>query len=1177
MDGSPPTDTQADIYVGGSGNDSLSPRQGDDVIHGDGLGIYIPPLYYDATSEPDTVGFRVDTQFGSDHNYGSLLVPTEVINITNTFGSVIRLYYVEPNGELHYLLSVMNGATASFALPQGSTIFVADSTSQQQVQYVIDTDTTTYGTAGVLGGFTIPPMAEGNDDLRGGAGNDTIYGDDGNDTLYGGAPATATAVGDSDTLGGNGDDFLDGGAGDDLAFGDVGNDTLTGGAGNDTLNGQAGDDAIQGGAGSDVIDGGAGSDAIRGDYFGALGHGTGYLADFVPASYGSASYYYRWQDEGATYAPSATYRFSQDASYLMDLWYVDPDGSLVHLGLLTGGSTRDLTLPVGAKLIYSDESGQILGLVTDLVPLDPGNPVATTNFPSEHLNITASDYDGAADSILGGAGNDTIYGDQGNDTIGAGADDDIVYGGSGNDSIQGGTNTTAGDTLSGGDGSDTIYGDNIGDDTSGGGDFILGGAGNDLIHGQAGNDALSGGTDNDTIFGGIGDDNLTGNSGNDSIDGGEGNDTLLGDGVQLVPIPGTVAAVSGVLTSGAGSDYALENPSAPKITVNFVNPSPDRYDLYYVDPDGTLQFRTFGLPAGQTRAHILPQGANFIAVERATGAIVGYYENVSGTVNITPNSAYEPFLPPAGSDTLIGGIGDDFIDGMDGDDSLSGGDGNDTILGNAGHDLIDGGAGNDSLLGQDGNDTIRGGLGNDIIQGGTGADSLHAGPGDDTISGGEDNDTIDGDMGADSIHGDAGNDRIFAGAGDDTIYGGTGDDSLHAGPGDDTLIGGDGIDTIDGDTGADSILAGAGDDRIFGASGDDIIFGNAGNDLINAGTDADIVYGGEGADTIDAGAGNDTLDGQSGIDQIIGGAGDDQINVGRGDTATGGADRDTFTLGLVQTGPGTTFTIDGNTESSTAGDADDYDVIDVLGSGLTVVSNTRTLDADGNSYSGTLTVTDGTTNYTVNYSEIERVICFVRGTLIETISGQVPVESLQAGDLIRTKDNGYKPISWIGSHHLSAAMLEGNDKHYPVRIAAGALGEGYPARDLCVSPQHRILVKSRIARHLFGAEEVLVAAKQLLMMDGIDLADDFDNVEYFHFLLDQHEIVYANGSETESLFTGPEALKAVDPEALEEILSLFPELSSMDYTATPARMIPLGKKVHELGRRHKKNARPLFQ
>lgn len=106
----------------------------------------------------------------------------------------------------------------------------------------------------------------------------------------------------------------------------------------------------------------------------------------------------------------------------------------------------------------------------------------------------------------------------------------------------------------------------------------------------------------------------------------------------------------------------------------------------------------------------------------------------------------------------------------------------------------------------------------------------------------------------------------------------------------------------------------------------------------------------------------------------------------------------------------------------------------------------------------------------------------------------------------------------------------------PIRIRAGALGQGALAQDLVVSPQRRIVVRSTIARRMFGTAEVLVAAKQLVLVDGIDVAEDLAKVEYFHLLVDQHKVVVSSGAEPEALFTGAQALRLVGPAARKEIL-----------------------------------------
>ena len=215
---------------------------------------------------------------------------------------------------------------------------------------------------------------------------------------------------------------------------------------------------------------------------------------------------------------------------------------------------------------------------------------------------------------------------------------------------------------------------------------------------------------------------------------------------------------------------------------------------------------------------------------------------------------------------------------------------------------------------------------------------------------------------------------------------------------------------------------------------------------------------------------------------------------------------------------------------------------------------------------------------TLNVAEgdgILPVVCFVRGTLIKTEFGVVPVEELVEGMLVLTRDHGLQPVRWIGARMLDAETLRLHPNMRPIRIRTGALGENTPTRDLLVSPQHRILVRSKIAQRMFGAMEVLVAAKQLCQLQGIDIADDVSEVEYFHFLFDQHEVVYSNGAETESLYTGPQALKSVGPAALEEIVTLFPQLKNAETVPSAARELPSGRKARQLAMRHLQHSKPL--
>lgn len=205
------------------------------------------------------------------------------------------------------------------------------------------------------------------------------------------------------------------------------------------------------------------------------------------------------------------------------------------------------------------------------------------------------------------------------------------------------------------------------------------------------------------------------------------------------------------------------------------------------------------------------------------------------------------------------------------------------------------------------------------------------------------------------------------------------------------------------------------------------------------------------------------------------------------------------------------------------------------------------------------------------------IVCFARGTAILSANGEIPVELLSVDDLVRTVDNGNKPILWINSRKLSKADLINNPKFRPIRISAGALGAGLPLGDLVVSPQHRVLIESPIVQRMFDTDEVLVAAKHLTDIEGIDIAEDIEEVEYFHFLFDQHEVVFAEGASLESFYTGPMALNSVSRMARAEIFALFPFLAEVSPTTAPkpARVFASGRRGKTLASRHARNSKPL--
>lgn len=159
--------------------------------------------------------------------------------------------------------------------------------------------------------------------------------------------------------------------------------------------------------------------------------------------------------------------------------------------------------------------------------------------------------------------------------------------------------------------------------------------------------------------------------------------------------------------------------------------------------------------------------------------------------------------------------------------------------------------------------------------------------------------------------------------------------------------------------------------------------------------------------------------------------------------------------------------------------------------------------------------------------------CFAKGTLIEAAGGPLPIETLRAGDMVRTADHGLRPIRWIG-HRTVSALTD----LAPIHIAAGALGN---YRDLVVSPQHRMLISDWRADMWFGLDQVFVAAKHLV--NGTDIRQiSARAVTYYHMIFDQHEIVYAEGIPSESLYLGEMTLSILDTPSKTEVLRIFPEL-----------------------------------
>lgn len=629
------------------------------------------------------------------------------------------------------------------------------------------------------------------------------------------------------------------------------------------------------------------------------------------------------------------------------------------------------------------------------------------------------------------------------------------------------------------------------------GDAILAGEEpqDDIVDALGGNDTISSGAGNDDVYAG---------SGADSVDGGTGDDLIFGDSNYGGGDTGTGTTVAtDVELTGASGSFA-----AGTETVNYtVTATGGNLDSHggYGDQDGSNYWlgnsgddaETYTCAFTETVSEMTMRinatsgndNLDFIinGVDVSLNDLI-----VSGDVTVVTQG--DPFINAAG----------DLIAGANAAATAS-----TTLQFNMPIDTIaiaHTGTHNGSLIEVNVNEVQLGGG----STGTTGASGTDTGEdGDDRIVGGEGNDFIEDGVGNDTIH--AGNDPEL---GLDFLN--IEDDGTNAlGPdlrpdnGKDTVSGGDGNDLI---TGADD------DDVLSGDAGNDTIDGDIDDDSIDGGTGDDLLIGGQGNDTLIGGAGNDVLGGGSGSDDLSGGDDRDRfVDVTAGDTIDGGEGGDDFdTLDLT---------------NSAGADQEVNVVYDVTNSENGIVEYK---DQDGN-------VVD-----TLTFTNIESIIpCFTPGTLIATAKGERRVEDLAEGDRVITRDNGIQTIRWAGAREMTGAEFEQTAHLKPVLIQQGALGGGLPERDMMVSPQHRMLVANDKTALYFEEREVLVAAKFLTDLEGIDVVD-VSSTTYIHIMFDQHEVVLSDGTWTESFQPGDQTLAGVSDASRDEILELFPELATRE-------------------------------
>ena len=888
----------ADTIYGGAGDDTLEGgRDVDNLDGGDGTDT----LSY--ANEDVLIGFEgvaVDLSSNTAREYAGSVsgaVIDNIVNFENVIGSIGADEITGDGGdnviEGGAGLDILDGGGGTDTLSYeseggagdvGVAVNLATSTSinndGSSPSTTRDTISNFENVIGSQGDDLITGDANDNI-LEGGAGDDNIFGGDGDDTLIGGEGLdTLDGGGGTDTLSYADEDMPPGvGVAVNLAAStSIDNDAarntrdtisnfenVIGSKNNDEITGDSGDNVIEGGAGADILVGG-GNPLV-----GSTGDTVSYESSEEAVGVNLLEATNSGGDaDGDTLSGFENIIGSAGADTL-----TGDDGDNV----IEGGAGVD-TLVGGAGTDTLSYESEQEGVTVDLDTDGRGTQRATR--PDLLTGRTpALDSIEGFENVRGGAGADTLTGDDNNN---------ILEGGEGDDTLEG---KGGDDTLYGGAGADTyVYYYTDSPDRKDGVDRIT--------------DSEDGGTIeihlDGTAFVG------RGITGIENLDDGDLLDRLQVNGVTIGRIRETDALGNNVvffqiqfdddnkiLFKGQNIglkiiDRGIEQTvSAAALVATFENVGTVFLDTGTPNDSyiGILNSANVAVDTVSYR-----DSSTAVEVSLATGGADG--DTFSDIGNLIGSAHNDELTGDGNANTLEGLGGDDTLTGGAGDDTLRGGDGDDTLIGGRGEDTLDGGANKvgtlaDPSIGDTASyeGSTAGGITIDLspnsdnkvigFRGDADRDELI---GIENITGGDGGDRLTGDNKKNILKGGDGGDTLRGGGGDDTLIGGLGGDELRGGDDDDVLYGGEydpnnpdvdadtSNDRLYGDGGDDTLYGGAGIDTLQGGAGDDILYGGDGNDGDLAVADSGL-YGGAGDDTLDGGAGNDMLYGGTGRDDYI--------------------------------------------------------------------------------------------------------------------------------------------------------------------------------------------------------------------------------------------------------------------------------------------------------------------
>ncbi|MBB4092287.1 Hint domain-containing protein [Ochrobactrum pecoris] len=154
--------------------------------------------------------------------------------------------------------------------------------------------------------------------------------------------------------------------------------------------------------------------------------------------------------------------------------------------------------------------------------------------------------------------------------------------------------------------------------------------------------------------------------------------------------------------------------------------------------------------------------------------------------------------------------------------------------------------------------------------------------------------------------------------------------------------------------------------------------------------------------------------------------------------------------------------------------------------------------------------------------------CLLKGTLIETPTGLVAVETLSVGDLVTTARGETRPVKWVGWQNHRKGGTQWNESVMPIRVKRYAIDSKTPQRDLYLSPNHALLI-----------DGVLIRAKDLVNGQSIARVSMDKTIDYYNIVLDSHEAVLAEGAAVETYLMRGDSYKSFTN--FSEYQELYPE------------------------------------